>query len=870
MSVDTKRESIYMIDAYAIIYRAYFAFIKNPRVNSKGLDTSAAYGFVAAMFELFNKHQVKHVCVAFDYPSKTERTKIYSEYKANREATPEGIKACIPYIKEWLDAMGIHRTELEGYEADDIIGTLAKKAEAKGYDVYMYTPDKDYAQLVSDHIFLYRPASRFAPATIMGKKEVNEKYGFERPEQMIDYLGMMGDASDNIPGLPGVGEKTALKFIQKYGSLEGLLDNIEELKGKQKERILENKQQGIMSKQLATILLNAPVEDDFESMTINPSHEDVLKLFDHLEFRRTKDQYLKLFSTNQSTEVPLFDLETTKTERTIWLQTITDWGELRWMLEYKKPTSISLSNLGFLAIGSDVAYAIDKAWISQILDWALEHKVVVIVDKIKNWIATYGLDYRFRTVLNEVELLAHMVDATSNKRLEDLYNRYVSSTVEIKTVHEHAAEITHLLMRQHIYRVLVGTIQEYQLESLKELEVKLVFVLQNMEQNGISLDIASLTKLSRELQEKIAEKEKLIYNTLGNDFNIASPKQLGQVLFEKNDWVEKPKKNKSGTYSTAEDELKKYINIDPVFGQILDWRGLTKLKNTYVDTLPKHISPQSGRVHAQFNQLGTVTGRLSSSNPNLQNLPINTVDGKKIREAVIPSSSDKVLLAVDYSQIELRLIAAMSQEGSMLAEFRNDKDIHAATAADMFQKPVEQVTRDERSHAKTVNFGIIYGVSAFGLSQQTSLTRAESKDLIERHHQAYPRIQEFINTQINRAREDGFVTTYYGRRRYLAEINSKNAVVRSAAERNAVNTTIQGTAADIIKKAMVDIYEKILDKEIEAHMLIQVHDELVFEVDKSKAETVLAQISELMSTAIDVGVKLAVEGGQGNNWLQAH
>lgn len=871
MSAKTERESIYMIDAYAIIYRAYFAFIKNPRVNSKGLDTSAAYGFVAAMFELFNKHDVKKILVAFDYPSKTQREKIYSEYKANRDATPEGIKACIPYIKEWLDAMGIHRTELEGYEADDVIGTLAKRAESEGYDVYMYTPDKDYAQLVSDHIFLYRPASRFAPATIMGRQEVNEKYGFERPEQMIDYLGMMGDASDNIPGLPGVGEKTAIKFIQKYGSLENLLENLGDLKGKQKERITENKQQGIISKQLATILLDAPVEADFSSMTIDPSHEDVIALFDHLEFRRTKQQYLKRFSTNQSTEITLFDTAPTKDERNIMLQSLTDLDELKWIAEYKRPSAISIDRAGLLTIGSDLVYKIDTEWIAEILQWAKVAQRTVVVDKIKTWITDYQLDYTYHSVLREVELMAHIVDATANKRLSDLYNRYVSSTVEVKSDDaDYSQPIIDLVMRQLIHRELDREISEKGVDLLHDLEIKLVFVLQHMEANGIAIDTQSLHTLSLELQDKISQLETKIHNTLGDDFNIASPKQLGQVLFEKNDWVEKPKKTKSGAYSTAEDELRKYLKIDPIFGQILEWRGLTKLKNTYVDTLPKHLSKETGRIHAQFNQLGTVTGRLSSSNPNLQNLPINTEDGKKIREAVIPSSDEKILLAADYSQIELRIIAALSQETKMLDEFAQDKDIHTATAAYMFHKDLSEVTREERSHAKTVNFGIIYGVSAFGLSQQTNLSRAESKELIERHHKAYPKIQDYIAHQIEQTQELGYVTTHYGRRRNLEEINSKNAVVRSAAERNAVNTAIQGTAADIIKKAMVDIYEAMLAKEIDAKMLIQVHDELVFEVDKSKADDVAQQITEYMSSAIDIGVKLAVECGRGNNWLKAH
>ena len=941
---DQKR--VFLLDAFALIFRGYYAFIKNPRINSKGMDTSAILGFTNSLLDVIKRERPDHLAVCFDRGGSVARTEVFPEYKANRQETPEAIKIAVPYIEKILEAMNIPAIVLEDFEADDIIGTLAKKAEKEGYKTFMVTPDKDFAQLVSENIFMYRP--RFGGGyETWGIPEVQEKFGVERPEQVIDFLGMMGDSVDNIPGLPGVGEKTAKKFLAAYGSMENLLANTADLKGKMKEKVEASKELGLLSKELATIMLDVPVdfhEEDFEMCM--PDMNATKEIFTELEFRRLTDNFLKTFAPPaESTEKSQTDAPTTKKpvakadgqfdlfaapgtgsvseeESSSGFKTIANTNHFyqhvntslsRALLLQKllqqpsvcfdtettglKALEVELIGIAFsweTGKGYYVSFPEDQAETKSILEEfrsffenesieKIGHNLKYDIKVLSNYdmpvkgklfdtmIAHYLINPDMRhnmDILSETYLNYQPVSITEliGKKGK---NQLSMRVVPVKDQTEYAVEdsdIT-LQLKEHFTKELdSGNVTKL----FNDVELPLVSVLTAMEIEGINLNTDFLQKLSVALSDDITRLEKNIFEQAGEEFNIASPKQLGIVLFENMKLVEKPKKTKTGQYSTAEDVLSYLAKDHQIIADILEYRQYKKLQSTYVDALPNEINPKTGRVHTVYAQAVAATGRLSSNNPNLQNIPIRTERGRQVRKAFIPKDTNHVLLAADYSQIELRIIAALSEEETMIEAFKNGEDIHASTAAKVFNVPIEEVTREQRSNAKTVNFGIIYGVSAFGLSNQTDLTRKESKELIELYYQTYPKLRSYMAEQVDFARDNGYVETVLQRRRYLKDINSRNAIVRGAAERNAVNAPIQGSAADIIKLAMINIHNRFEKENFKSKMLLQIHDELVFDAHKDELETIKPIIKEEMENAYKMTVPLDVEMGIGENWLEAH
>lgn len=942
---DQKR--LFLLDAYALIFRGYYALIKNPIINSKGQDTSAIMGFMNSLFDVIRREKPDHLAVAFDKDGSVERTELFEDYKANRDATPDAIKEAVPIIQEILKAMHIPVIELPGYEADDLIGTLAKQAEKEGFRVYMVTPDKDFAQLVSDNIFMYRPARMGNGIDIWGVPEVMERFGVERPEQVIDFLGMMGDASDNIPGLPGVGEKTAKKFIAEYGSMEKLLASTHELKGKMKERIEENAELGILSKKLATIYTNCDVifeEKDFE-LTM-PDGEKVQLIFEELEFRRLKDQFLNLFSAEITTTSPAsqptietiagvsapagsgqFSLFDSKGETVSFIEDINSRNTLDNTPHFYQRVKSGLGSKLFLDellrqksicidIVSDSENCLEAELVGMAFSWGkgkgfyfnfssekdefdrqldiireilANPELEIIGQNLKNdlkILAKYEIDFQgklFDTmiahylinpdmrhdlyVLSETYLNYTPMDRSEmlGKGRKEIPIREVPVELQMKYAVENADVIFQL--KQHFEKELedAGT-----LELFNNLEIPLLRVLAAMELEGINLDVPFLNGLSEALVRDIASLEQRIYLEAGEEFNIGSPKQLGDILFGKLKLIDKPKKTKTGQFSTAEDVLVGLAKDVQIIRDVLEYRGLAKLKSTYVDALPLQVEPSTGRVHTDFVQTVAATGRLASNNPNLQNIPIRTERGRQVRKAFIARDNDHLILAADYSQIELRVIASFSEESSMIEAFRNKEDIHASTASRVFNIPIKEVTRDQRNTAKTVNFGIIYGVSAFGLSNQTNLSRGDAKELIDTYYSTYPKLRNYISRQIDFARENGYVQTVLGRRRYLRDINARNQMVRGAAERNAVNAPIQGSAADIIKIAMINIHKRLKQESLKSKMLLQVHDELVFDVYKPELEKVKDLVKFEMEHAHLLTVPLLVELDVGQNWLEAH
>ncbi len=943
-----KKKRLFLIDAYALIFRGYYAFIKNPRINSKGEDVSAIMGFMNSLLDVIRREKPDHLAVCFDKGGSTDRIELFEQYKANRLETPDAIRFAVPIIQDIVKAMHIPICEIEGYEADDIIGTLAKQAEKQGYEVFMVTPDKDFGQLVSENIFMYKPARMGNGIEIWGIPEIQERFGVERPEQVIDYLGMMGDASDNIPGLPGVGDKTAKKFIAQFGSLENLLANTDQLKGKMKEKVEANKELALLSKKLARIMLDVPVtfnEDDFELS--QPDVEKVKQLFQQLEFRRLTEQFTKLFSSENdlgkekntvnksnpakekiagSGQFSLFD-EPSLTHQTNknsfsgrnsldntphLYQSVASGLATRLFIEkLLKQKSVcfdtettSLDPLNAELVG--IAFSWEKAkgyylpfpenkqeaqtLIEELRPFFENKDIEKIGQNLKYDIKVlhkYGVTVRgklFDTMIahylinpdmrHNMDVLAETYLNYTPQSITELIgkkgkNQLSMRTVALEKITEYAvedADIT-LQLKEHFEKEL----QEAYLQKLFDaIEIPLVKVLAGMELEGINLDVAFLKSLEKDLNNDIKKLEEAIFKEAGEEFNIASPKQLGEVLFGKLKLIAKPKKTKTGQYSTAEDVLSYLAKDHKIIRDVLEYRTLAKLKNTYVEALPKQVNPSTGRIHTHYLQTVAATGRLSSNNPNLQNIPIRTQRGRQVRKAFIPRNDQYTLLAADYSQIELRIIAALSNEDTMIEAFKNGEDIHASTAAKVFNVPLEEVTREQRSNAKTVNFGIIYGVSAFGLSNQTSLSRTEAKELIETYYKTYPKLKEYINKQINVAREQGYVETILGRRRYLTGINAGNAIVRGAAERNAINAPIQGSAADIIKIAMIAIFNTFEEQQLKSKMLLQVHDELVFDVYKPELDTVKAIIKDKMEHAYQLNVPLVTDIGIGNNWLEAH
>ncbi|MDO5105967.1 DNA polymerase I [Capnocytophaga sp.] len=929
------KKKLFLLDAYALIFRGYYAFIKNPRINSKGLNTSAILGFMNSLFDVIKKERPDHLAVAFDKGGSVARTEMFTEYKANREETPEAIRIAVPYIHQILSALHIPIIEKEGYEADDIIGTLAKQAEKQNYLVYMVTPDKDYAQLVSENIFMYRPARSGNDVEIWGVEQVREKFEVQSPEQVIDFLGMMGDAVDNIPGLPGVGEKTAKKLIAEFGSLENLLANTDKLKGKMKENIENNAEKGILSKKLATIMLDVPVtfdETDFELS--KPDFESVSKIFEELEFRQLLQNFMRTYAAPQTVSAPKttvageqmdlfatqgdlfaqggtsskktiqdtphhYQLVDTPMARKILIQNLLQQKEVCFDTETTDLNSLNADLVGIAfswhnAKGYYVPFPENRNEAAILLEefrpFFENEQITKIGQNLKYDIKvlfTYGINVQgalFDTMVAHYLInpdMRHNMDVLSETYLgytpvsiETLIGKKGKNQLSMRSVpleeqKEYAVEDADVTWQ--LKGIFAEELKRVNAQSIYyDLEAPLVKVLAKMEQEGINLDISFLKELSKKLDEDIASYEKEILLAAGEDFNLASPKQLGEILFEKLKIDKKPKKTKTGQYATSEEVLSYFADKHKIVADILEWRQLQKLKSTYIDALPNEVNPKTGRVHTTYMQTVTATGRLSSNNPNLQNIPIRTERGQQIRKAFIPRDENHVLLAADYSQIELRIIAALSEEQNMIQAFLNREDIHRSTASKVFNVPIEEVTREQRSHAKTVNFGIIYGVSAFGLSNQTDLSRSESKELIETYYATYPNLRNYINKQIFFAQQNGYVETVLGRRRYLPDIHSRNQVVRGAAERNAVNAPIQGSAADIIKIAMVRIQNRLEKEQFATKMLLQVHDELVFDVPKTELENVQNVIKHEMENAFQLTVPLVVDLGIGTNWLEAH
>ncbi|MGB0633748.1 MAG: DNA polymerase I [Flavobacteriaceae bacterium] len=908
------RKKLYLIDAYALIFRGYYAFIKNPRINSKGMDTSAIMGFMNSVLDLIKREKPENLAVAFDLGGSVDRIELFDEYKANRHETPEAIKIAVPYIHSILEAMGIPILMKSGYEADDIIGTVAKQAEKSNYDVFMVTPDKDFAQLVSEHIFMYRPARMGNGIEIWGIPEVQKKFEVKDPIQVIDFLGMMGDSVDNIPGLPGVGEKTAKKFINQYGSIENLLQNTHEIKGKLREKIENNSERGILSKKLATILLDVPIEYDFNDFKLeNPDHDSVFKIFEELEFARMKENFKKLFVKHDVIEEKNTIQEISEPKKDVQYDLFNMPGEslfkennrLKTSSDFQKFYQINSTelskklvfeklknqNLISLNIEDDFennqikllsfSWGNHKSYFTQITNNSEKEKLRSILNNKNLIVIGYDLKSQFKK-LNDFGIsfdgicfdnkIAHyLVNPDLNHDFKTLCESYLNYTPNIDNEDLKFLSMEKSDLNYQLYNFLISDLKKGGLEDLfKKIEMPLLKVLSTMELNGIKLDSEFLKELSNKFHKELKELEKSIFKLSNQDFNLASPKQLGEVLFGQMKIIENPKKTKSGQYSTSEEVLSKLAEEHVIVEKVLEWRSLQKLLNTYVDALPKQVDTTTERIHAEFNQAVASTGRLSSNNPNLQNIPIRNPRGREVRKAFICENENYVMLSADYSQIELRVIAALSEDPNMISAFNKNLDIHSSTAAKVFNVKLEDVTKEQRSNAKTVNFGIIYGVSAFGLSNQTSLTRSESKLLIESYYDAYPKLKNYISSQINFAKKNLFVETILGRKRYLRDINSRNAIVRGAAERNAVNAPVQGSAADIIKIAMIKIHEKFQESNFESKMLVQVHDELVFEVHKKELEQVKKIIKIEMEQAYSFCVPLKVDMDQGLNWFEAH
>ena len=948
------QKRLFLLDAYALIFRGYYAFIKNPRINSKGMDTSAIMGFMNSLMDVIKREKPDHLAVAFDKGGSDIRNEMFPEYKANRDATPEAIKIAVPYIQELLRAMHIPIIEVAGYEADDLIGTIAKQAEKENYQVFMVTPDKDFAQLVSENIFMYKPARMGNGIEIWGVPEVLEKFEITNPLQVIDFLGMMGDSADNIPGLPGVGEKTAKKFLAEYGSMENLLANTHELKGKMKENIEANKEKGILSKTLATILLDCPVQFDEKDYELSkPDVEKTEALFHELEFRRMQEQFDKLFrdgsdydeiNTNgngATEETPKaakkaapkneeqFDLfgftdeDTSSASENAYYATLENTEHFYQIIQGDLALKLLLQNLekqttvcfdtettGLDALTAElvgIAFSYEKGkgfyvpfpenqeeakiLLQKLVPFFENENIEKIGQNLKydlKILSNYDIQVKgklFDTMIahylinpdmrHNMDILSETYLKYSPKSIEDLIgkkgkNQLSMRDVPLEDIKEYAvedADIT-LQLKENFTLELDKTETK---KLFDEIEIPLVKVLAAMEKEGIRVDVDFLKSLSHDLGNDIQKLETTIYEIAGEKFNLASPKQLGDILFDKlKIGGAKQKKTKTGQYATGEEILNYLVNEHEIVKAILDWRQLVKLQNTYVDALPNQVDEITKRIHTDYMQTVAATGRLSSNNPNLQNIPIRTERGRQIRKAFVARDENYTLVSADYSQIELRIIAALSGEENMIQSFQKNEDIHKATASKVFNIPLEEVTREQRSHAKTVNFGIIYGVSAFGLSNQTSLSRAESAALIEAYYQTYPKLKSYINDQIQFARENGYVQTILGRRRYLKDINSQNAIVRGGAERNAVNAPIQGSAADIIKIAMINIHEKLTSENWKSKMLLQVHDELVFDVHRSELDKIKPMIKHEMENAFSLNVPLIVEIGEGNDWLAAH
>ncbi len=926
-------KKLFLLDAFALIYRAYFAFAKNPRINSKGQNTSAAFGFTNALIDIIQKEQPTHIAVVFDAPGgATNRTADYEHYKANRDEMPEGIRSMLEPIKQIIEAFHIPMLLLEGFEADDIIGTLAKRAEQEGFITYMMTPDKDFGQLVSDRIFIYKPGRGGDPASIMGVKEVCEKFEVENPLQVIDILGLWGDAVDNIPGIPGIGEKTAKKLIKDYGSMEELFKNTDDLKGKMKENVIAFQEQGLLSKMLATIILDVPVPFDPLDLVLDaPDPEKIKAIFTELEFRNLakrvigeeivvtastdENGQLDLFGTQSlvevqqatptagyktiATEKPSYHLVSLPEERKALLDKLLQQTSVCFDTE---TTSIDAMHADLVGASFSfkereayyVAFPKDFETAKQIIHEFAPFFQSKTIEKI-----AHNLKYDMKVLMRyDLQLdgplfdtmIAHYLIQPESKQgmdfLAQYYLQYQPISIEDligkkgknqgnmgdltpEAIVDYACEDADITFQ--LKQLFAPQIEKDHLRHLfHNIEMPLVRVLAKMENEGIAIDVTHLNNYSKQLEEEIGLLETQIRAEAGMDFNVDSPKQLGEVLFDHMKISSKAKKTKTGQYATGEDILQQHKNDHPIIGMILDYRQMRKLKSTYVDPLPTMLDSIDGRVHTSYMQTVTATGRLSSNNPNLQNIPIRTERGKEIRRAFVARGEGFKLMSADYSQIELRVIAALSNDTSMIQAFRDGVDIHRATASKVFHTALDEVTKDQRSAAKAVNFGIIYGQSAFGLSQNLGISRTEAKQIIDSYFAQYSTIKGYMDNAVKDARENGYVETIMQRRRYLPDINSANAVVRGFAERNAINAPIQGSAADIVKLAMVAVDKAMTEANVQSKMILQVHDELVFDVHESEEELMKKLVKTAMEGAIELVVPMEVEMELADNWLDAH
>lgn len=933
-------KSLFLLDAMALIYRAHFAFSKNPRINSKGLNTGAPFGFTNSLYEIIDKRKPTHIAVAFDTSAPTFRHEQYEPYKANREETPEDIKIGTPIIKDIVRAFNIPVLELDGYEADDVIGTFAKKAARQGFEVFMMTPDKDYGQLVEEHVYLYKPAFMGNGVDVMGVPEILAKWDIQRIDQVVDMLGLQGDAVDNIPGIPSVGPKTAAKLLKQYDTVENIVAHAHELKGKLGEKVAEFGEQGILSKQLARIEIEVPIEFKEDEMKYTgPNVEKLTEIFEDLEFRNTLKRILGEPTTkvakakpvpSGSAQMGLFgnDAPTlpTQSEEEIAApekRNITntphdyhliDTPELRErLLKYLllqdevcfDTETDSLEPIEANMIGIAFSYRQGEAYyvptppddreetrrIAEEFRAVFESESIIKVAQNAKYdiqiLKNYGVEVK--GPIFDTMIAHYLIDPDTRHNMDVLSENFLNYSpvsiteligkkgvkqgnmkdVSVDKVVEYAgedADITYQLKNS-----LSPMLEEGQLKKLfNEVELPLMHVLADVEYNGVKIDTEVLGAMSKELEEESRKAQAEIFEMAGEEFNVASPKQLGVILFDKLKLVDKPKKTKTGQYATGEDILSKLAVEHDIARRILEFREYQKLKSTYVDALPTMISPVDGLVHTDYRQAVAATGRLSSNNPNLQNIPIRTPKGREIRKAFIPRSEDYVLMAADYSQIELRIVAAFAQDESMMEAFKSGRDIHSTTASKVFGVPLEEVDRDMRRKAKEVNFGLIYGISAFGLAQNIGISRTEAQEIITAYFNEFPGVKRYMDEQVNKARELTYVETILGRRRYLRDIHSKNMTVRGHAERNAINAPIQGSAADMIKVAMINIYDWMKGENLKSKMIMQVHDELVFDVHKSELDLFKTKIPELMMNAIEMEIPMEVEVGVGENWLIAH
>lgn len=929
LNIFIRMEKLFLLDAYALIYRAYYAFIKNPRINSKGFNTSAIMGFVNTLEDVLKKENPSHIGIAFDPAGPTFRHEAFEQYKAQREETPEAIRLSVPIIKEIIQAYRIPILEVPGYEADDVIGTLATEAGRRGIPTYMMTPDKDYGQLVSDCVFMYRPKYGDHEFEVMGVDAVKAKFNIDSPAQVIDMLGLMGDTADNIPGCPGVGEKTAQKLIAQFGSIEEMLEHTDQLKGALKQKIENNREQILFSKFLATIKTDVPVALDMEALKReSPNEEELRRLFEELEFRSLLDRVLKVEKKAAPSPTPVsgdlfgfFAAEDTEDSKNSNLSSLESLDYDYQLIDTEDKIDDFLQNILTKEIfsldtettgtdpiraelvGMSFSFKENQAFyvpvpanrdeaqkiINKFKSVFENEKTVKVGQNIKYdmlVLSNYGVEIRgrmFDTMIAHYVLqpeLHHGMDY-----LAEVYLKYETIKIEEligpkgknqknmrdlppSAVYKYACEDADVTLK--LKHILEKELKEQGVEALfEEIEMPLVPVLAYMERNGVRIDTAALKETSLHFTARMQQIEKEVHELAGMEFNIASPKQVGEVLFDRLKIVEKAKKTKSGQYVTSEDVLESLRGKHEIVGKILEHRGLKKLLSTYIDALPQLINPQTGHIHTSFNQTVTATGRLSSSNPNLQNIPVRNEDGKEIRKAFIPEDGCEFFSA-DYSQIELRIMAHLSQDPHMIEAFQKGQDIHAATAAKIYKTDLEHVSREQRSKAKTANFGIIYGISTFGLAERLNVERREAKELIDGYFANYPHVKEYMDESIRVAREKGYIETIFKRKRYLPDINSRNAVVRGYAERNAINAPIQGSAADIIKVAMIRIYRRFREEGIQSKMILQVHDELNFSVVPAEKEKVQQIVISEMEAAYKMKAPLRADYGWGKNWLEAH